>query len=219
MLRRLILMFTLLTLVTFLSGCLNFEKMELVVNIKKQGLGEVEYNIYDITSTEKGEKGKKEIQDLINQVKKSGGTQFSKDLGLKNPVATLVYDKSGTLNGKISGRTKSLFDLTRHLFTENREKLVKGKQFLIQWKNNILTIKLDDSNVTARKSSDSRVSIVVKTEGIFHPGTTGKISKNRKETRFKENENIVLIIGGLAEKKSAKPTARSKNKILKNNKN
>jgi len=191
--------------------------MEMVVNIKKQGAGEVVFNIYDISSTEKGKKAKKEIKDLFNDVKNKKIAKVGVKLGLKNIKTTLVYSKSKKLNGTIRGETDSVLVLAKLLFSEGNRGLVVGKEFMVQWKAGILTIKTSDPKAVKRKSTNTKdvAAFIVKTEGVFLPGTTGKISADKKETRFTDNKNIVLIIGGLAKKQSSKPAAKANVKKLK----
>ena len=111
---------------------------------------------------------------------------------------------SGKLNGKAYADVESVLDLIKLIFTDDRERLLPGRNYSIQWENDLLTIKLSDSRIAQQGSKDANkdnnVTLIVRTEGRFLQGTTGEMSKDRKEVRFPpgQRNDIKLIITGLS---------------------
>jgi len=192
--------FTVVATIILLFGCLQAKTSEIHFLIKKGGQGQVEYRVFDITSDEGGEKQRLEIQNLFKDVENNAF------LGNKDGLFThyheaLAYDQQGKLNGRIYGEFAEIFTVLR-LIDDNRYfELNSGKNVSLIWHQGVLTLSMAYPGKVHKSSEISRM--VFRTDGIFDQGTSGEITKDRRQTIIDgaNHQNFKLVIKELADDK------------------
>jgi len=185
-----------------MTSCLNFEKIDAIYTIQKGGKGFIEYRFYNITSSEKGKKGKEEIQTLFKDIKENKALDLGDQFKLNSYKESLSYTKNKKLNGKAIGEYEDITHLLKIILGNNKQLLSKKQKFTMDWSGQILTLKIHNTSkiFNDNDAKDKKSRLIFRTEGVFLAGTNGQLSKDKKEVLYRVGsfKDVVLVIGELS---------------------
>lgn len=154
----------------------------LLVHIKKGGNGTVRIDMLDITSRNKGEKGKQDVQKFVDAL----DSVSDEEMGLTNVSRDINRDSQGRLNVVVQGEAKDVFAIVKILECSSLLRLKKDAPLAVQWDGDVLSVDLASAlgNMNPMGIGPDGIfpcKLVITTEGTFVGGTIGEITKDRKK--------------------------------------